>query len=273
MIVRNLENISLEEILDAFLLAFENYFVPMPVEKEYYENRWKVAGVDYSLSYGMFDGGKLVGFIIHAVDKRQGQLTAFNTGTGVIPEYRGKRIVHSIYDQALKDLRHHGIEKSTLEVITKNEIAIRTYQKVGFNVYKYFKCFNGTLKLDPTELPEIREVDLKDVDWDSLPDQELYSWDNQKESVSRGPYRFFNVMRQEKPETFFVINPDLGYLAQFGLLHAENGSWERLFAAIQQISKSIKINNVDARLEDKVSHLSLFGLENSIDQYEMELIL
>ena len=169
MIVRNLSNISLEEILDAFLLAFENYFVPMPVEKEYYENRWKVARVDYNLSYGMFDGNKLVGFIIHAVDKRRGQLMAFNTGTGVIPGYRGKRIVQSIYDQALKDLKHHSIEKSTLEVITKNEIAIRTYQKVGFNVYKYFKCFNGTLKLDPPELPEIREVDLKDVEESRAP--------------------------------------------------------------------------------------------------------
>ena len=273
MIVRNLENISLEEILDAFLLAFENYFVPMPVEKEYYENRWKVAGVDYSLSYGMFDGGKLVGFIIHAVDKRQGQLTAFNTGTGVIPEYRGKRIVQSIYDQALKDLRHQGIEKSTLEVITKNEIAIRTYQKVGFKIYKYYKCFNGTLKLDLPELPEIREVDLKDVDWDRLPDQEFYSWDNQRESVSRGPFRFFNVVRRGEPESFFIINPDLNYLAQFGLLHSENGSWERLFAAIQQISNPVKINNVDARLKDKLKNLSLFGLENAIDQYEMELTL
>ena len=65
----------------------------------------------------------------------------------------------------------------------------------------------------------------------------------------------------------------MNYLAQFGLLNAENASWERLFAAIQQISKSVRINNVDARLKDKIKNLSLFGLENSIDQYEMELTL
>ena len=47
----------------------------------------------------------MVGFILHALDKRNNKLTAFNTGTGVISEYRGKRIVNSIYTHALKCLK------------------------------------------------------------------------------------------------------------------------------------------------------------------------
>ena len=78
--------------------------------------------------------GDNFGFIINAIDKRNGILTAFNTGTGVIPEYRGKRIVKSIYAHAIGELRQQGVEKSTLEVITKNDIAIRSYKSIGFSI-------------------------------------------------------------------------------------------------------------------------------------------
>ena len=132
MTVKNLSDISIDELLDSFLSAFENYFVKMPSDRNYYVERWKAAKVDFNFSYGMMDKGKIIGFIIHAIDKRAGILTAFNTGTGVIPAYRGKRIVKSIYEYALEDLWQNGIEKSTFEVITKNNVAIRSYESVGF---------------------------------------------------------------------------------------------------------------------------------------------
>ena len=100
MIVNNLSKTSLDDIIECFLLAFENYFVKMPTDTNYYKERWKASKVDLNLSYGMFDKGRLVGFIIHAVDKRAGVLTAYNAGTGVIPEYRGKRITSTIYNYA-----------------------------------------------------------------------------------------------------------------------------------------------------------------------------
>ena len=89
MIVKNLEKIEFDIIVDCFLKSFENYYVKLPTDKNYYKNRWRLAKVDYALSYGMFDDEKLVGFIISAIDKRNGEKIAFNTGTGVLPEYRG----------------------------------------------------------------------------------------------------------------------------------------------------------------------------------------
>ncbi|PIQ21447.1 MAG: GNAT family N-acetyltransferase [Cytophagales bacterium CG18_big_fil_WC_8_21_14_2_50_42_9] len=271
MFVKNLSDISFEIILDCFLKAFENYFVKMPADKDYYKRRWKAAKVDFNCSYGMFDGEKMVGFIIHAIDKRNGELTAFNTGTGVIPEYRGKKIVKSIYEYAFKDLAEKGIEKSVLEVITKNDLAVSLYRGIGFNICKEYKCFNGNIKTDSSLQPELREIDLNDVDWSSLPHQQLYSWDNQQESILEGNYRFFQVIHNEKPESFFIINPDQNYLAQFDLINKENNGWKRLFMGINKISESIKINNIDVRLKEKQDNLILFGLENTVDQFEMEI--
>jgi GNAT superfamily N-acetyltransferase len=221
----------------------------------------------------MFDKGKLVGFILHAIDERNGMLTAFNTATGVIPEYRGKRIVKSIYEYALNDLQQNGIEKSVLEVITKNDIAIQCYESVGFKVCKKYKCYSGNIKMDDSDEFEIKEVSFKAINWEELPNQQFYSWDFQKETVVERGYIFYQVLNKEEPESFFIIDPESQYLAQFDILNTENKGWKRLFSAIMQVSTSVKIINVDERLKDKVNNIGLLGLDNSVDQYEMELTI
>lgn len=271
MKVKSLSSISFDELLNCFLAAFENYYVKMPTDKNYYKERWRAAKVDFNLSYGMFDNGKLIGFIIHAIDNRSGTSIAFNTGTGVIPEYRGKRIVKSIYDYALDDLLKNGIEKSTLEVIRKNEKAIRAYQGVGFEICKKYRCYAGPIKIESDTEFELKEVDLKNVDWENLPNQQFYSWDFQKETVKEGNYVFYQVMNNKTPESFFIINPENKYLAQFDVLNEENKGWNRLFSAIRQVSDNVKIINVDERLTEKIDNIHLIGLENTVNQYEMEL--
>lgn len=239
MTIKNLKNTSFDELLDCFLLAFENYYVQMPADRAYYKKRWKAAKVDFKLSYGMFDKGRLVGFIIHAVDKRAGILTAFNTGTGVIPAYRGKRIVKLIYEYALKDLRQNGIEKSTLEVITKNNIAVRAYESVGFKICKKYKCYAGNIKIENGGQFELKEIALKNVDWEKLPNQQFYSWDFQKETILKGNYRFFQVLNNKEPESFFIINPERQSLAQFDLLNTQNKGWKGCF---QRLNKSLLVS-------------------------------
>lgn len=271
MKVKSLSSISFDEVLNCFLAAFENYYVKMPTDKSYYKERWKAAKVDFKLSYGMFDKDKLIGFIIHAIDNRSGTSIAFNTGTGVIPEYRGKRIVKAIYDYALKDLVQNGIEKSMLEVITKNEKAIRAYKGVGFEICKKYRCYTGTIKTESDAEFELKEVKFKNVDWDNLPNQQFYSWDFQKETVKEGNYVFYQVMNNKIPESFFIINPKNKSLAQFDVLRTNNRGWNRLFSAIRQVSDNVRIINVDERLTEKINNILLVGLENTVNQYEMEL--
>ena len=74
MEVRHLGDMDFGTIMECFLVSFENYFVQMPTDHAYYKQRWKAAGVQYELSFGMFDGERLVGFILNAIDRRQDQL-------------------------------------------------------------------------------------------------------------------------------------------------------------------------------------------------------
>lgn len=271
MIVKKLASTSLDEVIDCFLAAFDNYYVEMPTYKNYYIERWKAAKVDLNLSYGMFHHEKLVGFIIHAIDERNGSLTAFNTGTGVLPDYRGKGIVKSIYNYALKDLVENGVKKSVLEVITENTIAVRTYEGIGFEIRRKLRCFYGTLKVTAEQPVEMEEMDLQNMDWKCLPNQMYYSWDNQWETLVLGNYTFYYVLNKKKRESYFIINAQSGYVAQFDLLNSKAIGWHRLYSAIKKVSNPVKINNVDERLKSKLDSLMVTGIEHVADQYEMAL--
>ena len=273
MTVRHLEDIDFEVIMDCFLSAFENYFVQMPTNHEFYRERWKAAGVRYDLSYGMFDNDKLVGFIINAIDNRQGHLTAYNSGTGVIPKYRGQRIVKSIYDYAIPDLAKNGIKKCQLEVIIENVKAIKSYEGIGFKICKYYKCFSGRILTKNQSNYNLKEITFKTINWEVLPNQVKYSWDNQSESLEKGNYKYFQILVENEVQSFFAINPENGYIAQLEVLKKSDLSWQMLFSAIQTINKTVRINNIDDSLIDKIKAVETAGLKNTVDQYEMELTL
>lgn len=271
MKIKKLTASSFDEIMDCFLAAFQNYFVTMPTDRNHYRERWKASKADFNLSYGAYMDEKLVGFIIHSIDERFGVPTAYNSGTGVIPEYRGNGIIKSMYEYALKDLAQYNIEKSILEVITDNERAIRVYRGIGFEKSKRYRCFSGKIKVEQSEPFRLEEVDPENINWDKLPHQRFYSWDNQKESILASNYRFLQVVFDNRPESFFIIKPETGYVAQLDVLSRNENVWNRLFVAIQSVSPTIKVYNVDERLTEKITGIREVGLEHVIDQYEMEL--
>ena len=275
MTIKKLDSISFLTLIDCFLNAFENYFVKMPTDPAYYEERWKAAKVRYDLSYGMFKDEKLVGFIINAIDEREGNLIAFNSGTGVIPEYRGQRIVNSIYQYAIPDLLKNKVSRCRLEVIKDNAIAIKAYTKIGFEITKSYKCYSGTIQLSHIISDfELKKVDAQYFDWSQgLANQALYSWDNHIQAIKQGSYHFYAVLLNGVLNSYFVINPKNGYVAQFDVVQNSEENWTRLFTAIHRIHETIKIINVDEQLIRKIAFLSKIELDNTVDQYEMELRL
>lgn len=272
MEVKHLGRTDFNVIMECFLSAFDNYYVKMPSDHNFYLERWKAAGVRYDLSYGMFDDDILVGFIINAIDKRQGHLTAYNSGTGVIPEYRGQRIVKSIYEYAIPELIKNGITKCQLEVITENEKAIRSYQGIGFKVCKHYKCYKGALSIEGNSDFILNKISFEEMDWELFPNQDLYSWDNQKESLAKASFDYYQVLVEDKVESYFIINSKSGYIAQFEVLKNSTLQWRNLFSAIQYGNQEIKINNIYNKLISKIKAVESVGLVNTVDQYEMELL-
>ena len=222
----------------------------------------------------MFDHGKLVGFIINGIDRLNGELVAFNTGTGVIKEYRGNQIVDKLYSFAIPELKINGINKCSLEVIQKNDKAIRVYERIGFKKSRALKCFKGELKFKPEKV-KIQEIKYEEIEKRQNINHKLYTWDNSNEAIkiSKEVYKNYKVGVKESNDVgFFIINSISGYLPQFEITaQLEKKNWKKLFSGIQSVSKYLKINNVDIQREELIEEILRLGLENYIDQYEMEM--
>jgi len=266
--IRNLSNTKLSTIIDCLLIAFEGYFVQMPSDLNYWKSRFKGARVDFSLSYGVFQKDKLVAFIINGIDESNGLLTAFNTGTGVIPAFRGQQLVDKMYAHAIPILKNKGVQQCSLEVIQANARAIRVYERIGFKVDRSLKCFKGTID-NPIDQVSIQQVDFHALVKQGKPEHNLYSWDHSKEAILKSgtDYQTYVVNRAKKTVGYFSIK-ESGYLGQF---EAADQDFHFLMNGIKLINPAIRINNVDATRTTLISNLIAAGLENTIDQFEMSM--
>ncbi len=268
MKIRNLEKTSIEELVACLVKSFEGYFVPMPSDVGFWETRFKNARMNPQLSWGVFDDQKLVGFIVNGIDVVEGALTAFNTGTGVLPEYRGNQWVDQMYAYGIPHLVENGVTQCSLEVITKNVKAIRVYERVGFEIQRQLKCYKGTLI--PKDEINIQECQLDELG-DRIADHQ-YSWDNQSNTIRKAgdAYKTFKVFEKDKNKAtgHFIMNPQNGYIAQ---LESYDGHWKRIFEGISYVSKDIRMNNVHEERKDLLDCLNVLEIENVIDQYFMEM--
>ena len=276
MRIKSLEHVEISKIVECFNVSFADYFVKMPSSVDFWEERWKAARVDYSLSFGMFDGYDLVGFIINGVDYKNGFLTAFNTGTGVIPAYRGQKIVKQIYDFAIPVLLVKGIQSCSLEVIVGNDKAIKAYKSVGFKISRTLKCYSGELQIGDSDNLMIEKKPIENVQWGKLPNQKYYSWDFQKNAIEilNKDYQYFQVLENQQLLGYFILNPESGTLAQVEIENSDTKeAWLKMFSAIKKVTTYLKINNVDDRLIFKNEAIKEAGLKNTIDQFEMDYII
>lgn len=276
MTIRPLEKTPLTEIVSCFYEAFDDYIVKMPNDPDFWKERWRLARIRYDLSFGAFENDQMVGFIMIGVDDDAGHLTAFNTGTGVIPAFRGNQIVDKLYAKAIPEFKKAGITRCTLEVIKGNDRAIRVYERIGMKIIKNYPCWKGELDLPKGDF-ELKKLPLKTIFELENPNEKYYPWDfcnSALQLAEEGVYEFYKVFFESSEIGFFIIKPKDGTLAKVELLvAASTENWQLLFAAIQSISKNVRMNNVDDRRVNLIEGLKIVGLENHLSQFEMEMMI
>jgi ribosomal protein S18 acetylase RimI-like enzyme len=267
--IKDLSSTPFEEVIACFLKAFEGYFVKLPEDIEYWRSRFIIARVDWSLSYGMFDGEKLVGYIINGIDQHNGQPTAYNTGTGVLSEYRGKAIVDQLYDHALPLLKAQKIEKCLLEVICENERAIKVYERIGFKITRHLRTFSGNLP-ETTSGKRFQKCHFSQVLYSGLYKAEHYAWDNSAEAIKMSDnIQTYCLMDGDTPEAYFSIDP-AGNIVQ---LESKSRDYKHLLNAAGSVAREVKLKNVDAQRNELLKELQKLHFSNPVNQYEMEMSL
>lgn len=274
--IKTLETTGLSDITHAFNAAFSDYFVPFQVDQYYLYNRWKAARVDYKRSVGAFDGELLVGFLIFGIDTLGEVLTAHNAATGVIPGYRGQRLVTAMYQTAFPLLKAAGVKQSTLEVITQNQKAIKAYRASGYTVRRTLLCFSGLICVSGEVSQDLylRE----NIPLVAPPGFSVYpqTWElsDRALQISASDYACCCIEKNGELKAYVIFNRGNGFIARLGVAGNDLQRYApSLFAGLAEEVPFVKINNVDEKDRELVSFLLQIGLENPINQYEMYMDL
>ena len=97
-------------------------------------------GMEHVFFYTAFVAGRLAGYCGIYIAADEGEIT----NVAVAPQYRRRRIAQSLLQTVMDRARQNGVGRIFLEVRSRNDPAVRLYQKYGFetigtrkNYYRY----------------------------------------------------------------------------------------------------------------------------------------
>ena len=281
--IRNLENTNIGTLYQAWEAAFREY-----------ERTWTRAEFDQmllrrgyvpALSFGAFDGEKLVSFTLNSIDHFNGVLTAYDTGTGTLKKYRGGGLASRIFNESRPHLVKAGVDQYILEVLQYNTKAVSVYQQIGFRVRREFNYFvELTDKIRPNHkiLPknlELRETDLQHKDlmmdmWD-FP----VSWQNSFESIYRSlsDFKIIGAFDGDTLAGYGITDPSSGDITQLAVARSyrKQGIGSAIFKELLSLNKhkAAKVINTEIPNTIVTAFVENNGIPKAGSQFEMVLVL
>lgn len=276
---KTLEGTDIEIIHKAFVEAFSDYQVKMELPLWKLQQMLQRRGYIPEKSMGAFKEDILVGFILNGYRRWNGKQTVYDTGTGVVPEFRKQGLTTNMFFKTVEMLKKEGIEQYLLEVIKTNTAAFELYKKQGFEITRSFSCYRldkSKYKTDTTYRAEHvegftpAEWEQFTKFWDVQP-----SWQNSIDSINASPETFsYSVVRSDNTiAAYGVIEKKTGDIPQLGVAkdYRRKGIASSLLADLIKSTESEKISviNVEDKADTVKGFLSASGFEHFIDQYEM----
>ncbi|QBP40515.1 GNAT family N-acetyltransferase [Paenisporosarcina antarctica] len=183
-----LSTMSFQDAHNLFNRGFEGYFVPMNLSFDAYITRLGIEGLSPELSVVAFHHGRPVGFVLQGIREVDGQMISWNGGTGIIPEYRGKKLGLELMKEAESYLIKRGVSIATLEALSENKAAIKLYVKCGYEVVDdlYFLSSTGIAQ---SQMPSLGEYEIARLPAFQVIGSDLFSklvpWQTDANSVSK----------------------------------------------------------------------------------------
>ncbi len=276
---RLLSSADFHPLYECFLEAFSDYQVDMQMSEAQFEHRVTRDRVDLAISAGAFDGQRMVGFYMNGRGLWQGKQTAYDAGTGVVPDYRRRGVAEELFEFLVPQLKECGITQYLLEVLTSNEGAVKLYRKKGFEevrrlaVLRSNNGLNSASEVDGVKIRRLEEPDwvVFCAYWDGEP-----SWQNSIDAVER-------VKNQSEIVGAFVDEHCIGYgiVSQPGalLMQLAVAPAFRRRGIGRSILKTLsgqgilKVNNVDEELQGTLAFYKANGFEVVLRQFEMVKVL
>ena len=236
------------------------------------------------LSFAAFEGEEIVAFTFNGIGEFNGIRTAYDTGTGTVPEYRGKGLASRVFEHSIPFLKSNNIQQYLLEVLKHNDKAVSVYRKLGFEVTREFNYFTQKKEaiqnqIKPGIQHETRLVTIEECEMAAHFCDFLPSWQNSFAAIGRSPGDFhaFGAFEGEKLIGYCIVEPNSGDITQLAVDHnfRRQGAASALFGkALALISiDTVKIINTEIGCTAITSFLESRNIPIRGKQFEMVLEL
>lgn len=224
--IKRLSDCPLKDGVEAYNRGFEGYFYDQSKTIETFSSRFGLEGISPEHSVIVYHEGKPAGIVLSGIKKINGELIAWNGGTGIAMELRGKGIGKQLMNAALDIYRENQVKYATLEAISRNEGAISLYQSLGFELVKRMKFLQYNEPFPEGTFDTTANYQVELVSPAELSKVHFYqhktSWQNHKDNVHGGNAV---ILRNEQNEivgySLFKKFYKEGAVASIGLLQLE----------------------------------------------------
>lgn len=276
MDITTLENSKIDHITKVLNQSFSDYIVPFQLTSQQLEYKIFTENIRLDLSIGVFSSGKLVGFMLHALNYVDEKLSAYNAATGVIPDFRGQGLVGKMYNFLIPKLKVLGVEQMLLEVIEDNNAAIRAYEKMNYQVCRTLDCFKGSFEADKkSSISSIKP--LENFKWDDFITFWTIkpSWQNSISTLEKSKDRIsiLGAYIEDELVGYIIYNAQSKRIQQIAVSpsHRRKGIATQLANAMMKTidSEELVAINIDNSSSESTLFLKSLGLENNLSQLEM----
>jgi ribosomal protein S18 acetylase RimI-like enzyme len=282
---RTLEGVAIDELHECFVEAFSDYQVKMDLPIEHLETMLRRRGFVSTASVGAYDGDRLVGLLLNGVREWRGARTAYDTGTGVVPEHRRRGATTGMFREAVRLLRAAGVRQYLLEVIRTNEPAVALYRREGFATTRTFTCYASKREalaiLEDKGAVDVRPVLMADIDWRLV--REWWdlepSWQNSVDSVTAVADSMAAVGAFEGGEMvgYGIVEPATGDVPQLAVRpdRRRSGAGSAILHGLLGSTASPRLAVINVEDGPTAAHAFLkdMGFEPFVGQYEMVLTI
>ena len=262
-------------LYECFLTAFSDYQVDMRMSEQQFAQRFTRDGVQLEISVGAFDHDRMIGFYMNSLGDWQGKRTAYDAGTGIVPDYRGRGVAQDLFAFLVSRLKERDVSEYLLEVLTSNERAVMLYRNLGFVEVRRLAVLRSMHAMEP--LNDTAEVEMRLIEephwklfqsfWDGYP-----SWQNSIAAVERIPNERVIVGAHVDGVCvgYGVVFTPTANLMQLAVApaHRRKGIGSRILRALSA-AETLKVNNIDDELKGTLSFFEANGFKIVLEQFEM----
>lgn len=141
---------SLDALADIFTRAFEGYYYPAAMTAAFFAARLRLESIDLHRSVVMLAGDEAIGVAVLGLRGER----AWCGGFGMVAPFRGRGLAHRLTAAMLDQARAASARECLLEVLTRNQPAIATYARAGFQTMRDLRILEWRATVEAAENQE-----------------------------------------------------------------------------------------------------------------------